>query len=77
MTFEIDALTFTTLFGIVLVGCGYLLGKWKGEGDKETIVNNTIDYLIANGFVKADVDEETGDVTLHPFPEEKKRRKRV
>jgi hypothetical protein len=77
MSFEIDPLTFTTIFGIVLVGCGYLLGKWKGEGDRESTVNNTIDYLIANGFVKADVDEETGDITLHPFPEEKKRRKRT
>ena len=43
MEFNLDPTTATILFGIVTVGCGYLLGKWKGEGDKEDTVNNTID----------------------------------
>ena len=75
MEFNLDPTTATILFGIVTVGCGYLLGKWKGEGDKEDTVNNTIDQLIEAGFVKAR-EEADGSVSLIPLNEQKKRRPR-
>ena len=38
MSFELDPLTFTVLFGGIFLGCGYLLGKWKGEGNKQDTI---------------------------------------
>jgi hypothetical protein len=75
MEFSLDPVIATILFGAVTVGCGYLLGKWKGEGDKEETVNNTIDWLIESGFVKAR-EEADGSVSLIPLNEQKKRRTR-
>jgi len=73
MEFILDPVTATILFGAITVGCGYILGKWKGEGSKEDTVNNTIDWLIESGFIKA-VEEADGSVSLIPLKEQRKRR---
>jgi len=72
MSFELDPLTFTILFGGIFLGCGYLLGKWKGEGNKQDTMESTIDFLIQEGFVKAE-EQEDGTINLIPFPPEPKR----
>lgn len=73
MEFSLDPLTATIIFGTITVGCGYLLGRWRGEGSKEQTINNTIDWLIHEGFVKAK-EEADGNVTLIPLKDQKKRR---
>lgn len=32
--------------------CGYMIGRIYGAGDKEAVIEDTIDHLIENGFIK-------------------------
>jgi hypothetical protein len=68
--FVMDPFFATILVGGILLGCGYFLGKYSGQIERDKIMSRTIDYLCAEGYLKyKELDD--GDIELYKIEDKK------
>lgn len=48
----LDPYTLTLLVSASIFGCAYMIGKNHGEGNKDETIEDTIQSLIDNGFLR-------------------------
>jgi len=48
----LDPYTLTLLISASIFGCAYMIGKNHGEGNKDETIEDTIQQLIDNGFLR-------------------------
>lgn len=48
----LDPYTLTLLISASIFGCAYMIGKNHGEGNKDETIEDTIQHLIDNGFLR-------------------------
>jgi len=48
----IDPLALTLLLSGSIFGCAFMIGKNHGEGKKDQTIDDTIQHLIDNGFLR-------------------------
>lgn len=48
----LDPYTLTLLVSASIFGCAFMLGKDFGQGKKDEVIEDTIQHLIDNGFLR-------------------------
>ena len=66
MIYYIDPLFAATVLSGGIFFVSYMLGKWRGEGNHEKIIEITIDHLIDEGFIKTK-KKSNGEIEMIPF----------
>lgn len=51
-----------------IAACAFMIGKLHGEGEKNSTIENTINFLVEGGFVR--YQRRNGEIELIPLNDE-------